>query len=102
MKNSNSKNSGRIPILMMLCAIIGFGLMLFPFFSKTVVISKADVHDNRPFAGRLNDEYVGTTLCVNYWLSLDEQPDQAIYHIKYNAYQFVLGLDPWSKQIQSK
>lgn len=55
-------------------------LMFYPI-SYQVQIEKANITENRPFAGVLNGETVGTELCVIYWMKYANQPDIATYQI---------------------
>ena len=75
--------------------ILGICIALVtPLMEKEVTIDKSQIYSNKPFAGLINDEYVGTDLCVNYWLSVDQQPEIGTYHIRYSILEYVLGSTP--------
>jgi hypothetical protein len=53
--------------------------IICPVRYEQFTIIKDQIKSNRPFAGMINDRYVGDELCVEYWLAYDECPDTAIY-----------------------
>ena len=57
-----------------------FGVLFIPVESS-VTIDKDDINSNRPFAGVINNDVVGTKLCCMYWLDRDAQPDVVTYNI---------------------
>jgi len=50
--------------------------------SQIVTIDKNDITENRPFAGVINGDIVGTKLCCYYGFSYDEDlPNTVTYNI---------------------
>jgi hypothetical protein len=65
---------------------------LFIPTQKLVTIDKNHIYENRPFAGVLNNEVVGTDLCCDYWLKKDEQPDLAMYKVTKPFFFQIFGM----------
>lgn len=65
-------------------------LLLFPM-KNNVTINKSRIDSNKPFAGTINGELVGTDICVKYWLHSRYQPDIATYHVVYPLGLSVFG-----------
>ena len=72
MKNFNLKAT--------LIAIGVIALIFFPV-TENVTVSKEHITSNRVFAGRINNEVVGTSLCCKYWLESDSMPELETYHV---------------------
>lgn len=72
MKNFNLKAT--------LIAISVIALIFFPV-TENVTVSKEHITSNRVFAGRINNEVVGTSLCCKYWLEKDSMPELETYHV---------------------
>ena len=72
MKNFNLKAT--------LIAIGVIALIFFPV-TENVTVSKEHITSNRVFAGRINNEVVGTSLCCKYWLEKDSMPELETYHV---------------------
>jgi hypothetical protein len=66
------------------CFLFALAITSIMFYPRDnyVVIEKSSVKGNRPFAGVLNGETVGTAVCVDYWLNKDEMPEIAGYEIR--------------------
>lgn len=64
-------------------ALLAIGIVMLLSFPVTenVTISKQDITSNRVFAGRINNDVVGTELCCKYWLEKDSMPELETYHV---------------------
>lgn len=60
--------------------VAAFATSLFiPAKQEQITIIKSQIHENRPFAGIINDRYVGGDICCQYWIDPYSRPDTAYY-----------------------
>lgn len=65
-----------------LSVILSVALM-FPFFETEVTIS-LPITENRPFAGVVNGEFVGTDVSCKYWLSKEKMDSVMTWRVSYS------------------
>jgi hypothetical protein len=66
-------------IIVVGCMIALAVAAFIPAKAETIVIIKSQITENRPFAGVINDHYVGDEVCIEYWLAPEKCPDTAYY-----------------------
>ena len=57
-----------------LTTVILMFLFFFPTYNEVTIV-KSEIKSNRAFAGYINDQFVTTEVCCEYWLELDQQPE---------------------------
>jgi hypothetical protein len=64
-------------VLFIVAMLLFFG---FPIENEITII-KDDITSIKPVAGKINDQFVTTSIAVDYWLKRDNQPDTATYAV---------------------
>ncbi len=72
---------------LIVCILSAF---IFPVVNSVTIV-KSEITSNRPFAGVINDNTVGTTLCCDYWLRPDSMPETATYTILTTPFASLMG-----------
>tara|TARA_Y100000389_G_C17424790_1_gene498914 strand:+ start:710 stop:985 length:276 start_codon:yes stop_codon:yes gene_type:complete len=67
--------------LILTLSTISIVMLLFFPVTENVTVSKEHITSNRVFAGKINNEVVGTDLCCKYWLEKDSMPELETYHV---------------------
>tara|TARA_R110000772_G_scaffold149939_2_gene260614 strand:- start:17 stop:289 length:273 start_codon:yes stop_codon:yes gene_type:complete len=74
-------------LLFIVFATVFATVLLFPV-DRDITIIKSEITSNKPFAGTINNQVVGTEVCVAYWLDRDAQSDEVTIRV---TRPYVLG-----------
>ena len=56
------------------------GILLFVYPVKSEVpIVKSEITSIRPFGGCINNQFIGSDVCCEYWRAEDKQPEVQTY-----------------------
>lgn len=72
-------------------------VFVYPIKSNVTIV-KDEITSNRPFAGRINDQLVGSRVCCEYWLEKDKQPEVAEYFVIATPLSWIMGMPLYVEQ----
>ena len=90
MLTTQNRHIMRDLILTTLLAMVVLIGLFYPSMEHDVTVS-LPITENRPFAGVVNGQFVGTDICCEYWLNKTNQDSVTTWTLSYSPFGYLIG-----------